>query len=171
MASAETAECVMSVTVLVNLGKSTQIRVQLWTIKDINFFISGTRIFWTKVKADLNSDGQLGPKTVFFIKFPRGFGCAKYFGQIFETFGMGDVATDQLRTASTDIIARCETCRCCFCFLTAHAAAYPVNPRRYALIKRQDQLINRQITSVGHASRYLRTASFASWNVFLSSSQ
>ncbi|KIK80787.1 hypothetical protein PAXRUDRAFT_764469, partial [Paxillus rubicundulus Ve08.2h10] len=30
-----------------------------------------------------------------------------------------------------DIIARCNTCRCCFCFVTAHSAAFPASPSIY----------------------------------------
>ena len=42
--------------------------------------ISGTRIFWTKLRMDSNSDGQIEPKNSLFIKFPRCFWYTKFFG-------------------------------------------------------------------------------------------
>ena len=42
--------------------------------------ILGTRIFWTKLRMDSNLDRQIEPKNSLFIKFPRHFWCAKFFG-------------------------------------------------------------------------------------------
>jgi hypothetical protein len=60
--------------------------VQLRTIKDIKFGISGTRFFWEKLMTDLNSDGRMEPKNGVFIEFPRGFSAAKFFDKIFAIF-------------------------------------------------------------------------------------
>ena len=60
--------------------------LQLRTIKDIQFCISGTRIFWEKLLTDLNSDGQIELKNGVFIKFPRVFVAAKFLDQISDTF-------------------------------------------------------------------------------------
>ena len=149
--------------------------IQLWTIKDNNSYILGIRIFWKKLRTDSNSDGQITSKKGVFLIFPWGFGCANFFALNFRAFWHVRCKSGGVLLiwwiARIDIIARCDTCWCCFCFFTVHAAAWPVNPRRYALIKRHERLMNQRMTSVGQVSRYFCTASFASWNDVLSTSR
>ena len=40
-------------------------------------------IFLNKLRSDLNPDGQNKPENDFFIKFPQGFTCTKFFAQIY----------------------------------------------------------------------------------------
>jgi hypothetical protein len=61
------------------------IGVQLQTSKVIKFGISRTRIFWLKLMTDSDSGGQIKLKYILYIKFPRGFGCAKFLGKIFPS--------------------------------------------------------------------------------------
>ena len=65
-----------------------------------------------------------------------------------------------------DIIARSDTCLCCFCFLTVHAAALPVNPIWYALMKCREWLMKQWMTSVGQALKFSSATTFASTYVF-----
>ena len=60
-------------------------RIQLRTIKDIQFIISGTRVFWRKLTTDLDPDGQIEAKNSVFIKFPRVFNAAKFLGGKIDT--------------------------------------------------------------------------------------
>jgi hypothetical protein len=74
---------------------------------------------------------------------------------------------NQLRTASKCIMAVLEALRWPFCFRTAHCAAFPVSPIRYADIHLHERLMKRLITSTGHALSAFSAASLASLNVFL----
>jgi hypothetical protein len=59
--------------------------IQLRTCKPIKFDISRMRIFWLKLMTDSDSGGQIKLKYTLYIKFPRGFECAKFLGKIFAT--------------------------------------------------------------------------------------
>jgi len=60
-------------------------RLQLRTSKVNKFCISRTRIFWLKLMTDSDSGGQIKLKYTLYMKFPRGFVCAKFLGKFFAT--------------------------------------------------------------------------------------
>ena len=140
--------------------------LQSRTNKHDKFDISWPRISRQKLTSDSDSGRQNTSKKLCPKFFPRGFWAAKILSE-----NIRDVTRTwaQWSTASMCIMANREHVRCPFCFRTAHAAALPFKPNRYALIKRQAWFINRRMTSIGQESRAPIAAFFASCSALLGS--
>ena len=120
------------------------------TIKDNKFSSTRSNVLSPKIISELYSAHRNTSKNDFSRFFPqenvfRQIFWAVLMDAVYTPFGAGMVSPCictleyiqyvhiyQFTRALTDIIVCYESMRCCLCFFTAHSAAAPINPFRYA---------------------------------------